>query len=381
MRSGIAHALGSFDPPVVLVRSSNEALRPRQDGLTAALYRPGAPVPTYLSARLLEALSVHWQIDRLVVGLLGFPPIPLTTDGWAVTGDVDGVGHPVFWLPRETRRGNFFEADEYEFWRPTLEQLRLWFEISARGLGDLASGTVEDVLSGVDRIEPQRRECVLSLEDEVRSSFWEQFTRACHDDYASDELLAWFAADQVLDTVRALAGQWMEAEVRDRNFLMQAMRARIDSCHLAACVVELASGALPSPELADVLECIRRDTTGVSVAALLLEEHERRRTKGYRGLDLNAEVVAISKAESEISETVRYAHDALLSSGCPEGVDEVIGTASRWLHRAHRAAARARPMSVDDLRLALPPLLAVPATTRPQLDDLRHRLTGLVTSS
>jgi hypothetical protein len=351
-------------------------------------------MPIDVAEPVAEALSIFWQIDPVLFGVLGFPPLPCTTDGWATTGGVTGVGHPVFWLPARTRLARFFADDAFEFWRPTLDQIRLWFEISVRGFGDLLTGDVFDVLvaNGVDPQSPPFADMKVGISDSVRPDFVRDLVVPVHEDFLSDELLAWCAADAAARTVRALYKRWGEVELADCRHSDEIARDEIARLSVPELMesFESASRRYANNPSSDAIDGLFRAVattvtriSGVAQTALQLDAHTSRLASGFASVSEERSHRSAVSGEFHRLYTLAIAliSDAPrseLASVLTDVWNLLATTAHRWLTRATEAAKAPSPSTHGDRLPPAPPPLVIPAHLEADVRRLEHVSAALV---
>ncbi|HLH46919.1 MAG TPA: hypothetical protein VKV25_07155 [Acidimicrobiales bacterium] len=146
--------------------------------------RPGEFLSARTASSLRTALGLYWKINVLV-SPYGWHPLPRIVyedgaGGWTVTEAGDAplwlLGHPLFWLETEAVVPDASCRYPHGL---TVEDnvIRLWVELSSRGLADPVTGDVVDmlVLNGLDwrdeDVAAELREWAMGRRPSLRETF------------------------------------------------------------------------------------------------------------------------------------------------------------------------------------------------------------------
>ena len=150
----VDQALASMNEPDVVALDESVP----DTGVSFVLY-PGSFVPTVLAKAIKFALMSQFalpdaELGDILLGGFGFQPIPnprvMPVQASGGMAEFNLLSHPVYWLPPEVRDADFWADPRFAPWRESLEQIRLWMELSLRGVADMERGDFVDVLAAAE---------------------------------------------------------------------------------------------------------------------------------------------------------------------------------------------------------------------------------------
>jgi hypothetical protein len=307
---------------------------------------------------------------------------------------VFGGAHPVFWLPSDVRTVDFWSDPRFAPHADSLEQIRLWLEISVRNAGDFRTGDVVDVLAshGIDWRDPEFQR---AYDQEARGQRHPLLDSLMLADPAAlptgPARLLW-AATEAVDFVREAYPTWVMTEVDDLNsqvFLrMETIRA-ISHEEFMSRFQESGKRWFASRSEVD-LQLVVLETNRVlsGLKALIADD--------WAMLDLLAVVrsarfayddtpdrLQLKDIEAQLAELaaetqLRVQSLATSAEGDRNGLIELWNHLAtpvhQWITYSNEMVKKwteLGPISVDEYRVPPPPALGVPAGVQQEIDRVK----------
>jgi hypothetical protein len=391
----------------ILVRSEEELAKDQTgqygEALTPVFVRPGEALGDDASSEIGDRIEAHWGIESVGFGSYGFPPLPYRTAGWVRRGGISGIGHPVFWLPPESRLfgQEVFLSGRYPWHGPSLEQIRLCLELMVRGYMDLDTGDVQDALVsiGIDPLSPPWSTLTLMVRDkyEDRPEFCRDLALPLPEDVSSARVVSWWAAERAVEMARQMHVLYLDADHVDVNArLFNAWRFPDEvDVPLVLEAFEKAGreyAADPSTTtIADLLVAV--DTTVTLIgdiafsSALYMEDAVHYRSRGFTYLGDSPTADERARTQGELSELETTTKAALyatkgktqqeISTALTAAWNELATVAHRWLMRAKEVTTKVSPVVRSEFTAPPPQPLEVPPDVRPEIERINEAAKGL----